>query len=754
MSRANESDIYSVPNSRRFAEEFPRSSIKSNCADRTLKALKESTRERRQMGGKEEEWEERLSDSDEFVDGVEARARILEEEKQFENSPRSKFCELDGRWENLNHEKENSWEPSYHTPPRPQAHSPYSPLTQMDKTQQQQHNRTEPLKIKENSKDAEEIQRKLQEEIMHNAKAKNPTLDRLRSLRSKIPVHSPSSPSASTSIRHQTSALASQDNSMLNVFSTSIPSSPGQHIVSTPKGVPFGSRLPRPRFEEMFGDISRIGQTQLEGPESSQQQSQAQSSSESIVFRQGDIKQLLKASKSDPSKLIELLDAQRRNARGNKLPPQPIPVTVEKKSVEVRKEVPVTAETSRRKEESRDKQTKRDETKQVANESNVHRVKQKQVSPLSIYTTRILFGCVSLNDQLKMTEVIKNNTDQEIIVTVTVDSKSKLGGFQVKIKGANRAMLKAGEEAILETSFCPSITGRFQSACILKALPHDVTYKIPLLGWGDTAKLNVVCGGDVQMGRNGDFAMVTSNFATLKFELKNSGRREAYAKIQLLWSKDGTPISSALFFPSDQIVIARGKTQEVMIRLPDQLSEMLQQLQLSDRPDSAMSARSSRSTSRISTVSSQFESSAMAQSLSQSPQRFKIRIYWGEELLRRRLRDLEQATAPENRGDYQFNGISFTGQFLHEEATNRYDCFPNRKDDWRMFQVSIRTIDITVRPNRINSISRQRSTASLVPDNLTVHQLLDPEATLLGSPRQHMSTVIQEDVTRLNSILK
>ena len=57
---------------------------------------------------------------------------------------------------------------------------------------------------------------------------------------------------------------------------------------------------------------------------------------------------------------------------------------------------------------------------------------------------------------------------------------------------------------------------------------------------------------------------------------------------------------------------------------------------------------------------------------------------------------LEQATAPENRGDYQFNGISFTGQFLHEEATNRYDCFPNRKDDWRMFQVSIRTIDITV----------------------------------------------------------
>ncbi|PAV85995.1 hypothetical protein WR25_16257 isoform C [Diploscapter pachys] len=47
--------------------------------------------------------------------------------------------------------------------------------------------------------------------------------------------HSPSPPSASTSIRHQTSALANQDNSTFNVFSTSIPSSPGQHIVSTPK---------------------------------------------------------------------------------------------------------------------------------------------------------------------------------------------------------------------------------------------------------------------------------------------------------------------------------------------------------------------------------------------------------------------------------------------------------------------------------------------------------------------------------------
>ena len=81
-------------------------------------------------------------------------------------------------------------------------------------------------------------------------------------------------------------------------------------------------------------------------------------------------------SKSDPSKLIELLDAQRRNARGNKLPSQPIPVTVEKKSVEVRKEVPVAAETSRRKEESRDRQTKRDENKQMADASNVHRVKQ------------------------------------------------------------------------------------------------------------------------------------------------------------------------------------------------------------------------------------------------------------------------------------------------------------------------------------------------------------------------------------------
>ena len=81
----------------------------------------------------------------------------------------SSFCFF-LRWENLNHEKENSWEPSYHTPPRPQAHSPYSPLTQMDKTQQ--HNKAEPLKIEKNSKDAEETQRKLQEEIIHNSKAK------------------------------------------------------------------------------------------------------------------------------------------------------------------------------------------------------------------------------------------------------------------------------------------------------------------------------------------------------------------------------------------------------------------------------------------------------------------------------------------------------------------------------------------------------------------------------------------------------
>lgn len=282
--------------------------------------------------------------------------------------------------------------------------------------------------------------------------------------------------------------------------------------------------------------------------------------------------------------------------------------------------------------------------------------------PLLIVQKRLAFGCVAINEVLYMDLEIQNISDRQCQVRTTVKSTSN--SFQVQDNALT--IVQPNKVVILRIAFKPSQVGRFQTMLAVEVVAQNFCQQIPMWGFGGVANISPMAKNLLPTKNPSEFIMHIVDLRQLSFTLFNkNGNQKGFALVTV-FDASNLPIDDKLvrYYPSRGVIIKPGQTMNMEIRISSSFSN-----NYDDRAPSAMSNASS--TRRITGAD------------------YYVKVCWGEEHMRYRMRVLQAATKKhEVIDDHCFTSVRFEGEEPYSSPQNGFPAII--QDDIGLFSSSYR----------------------------------------------------------------
>ncbi|CAB3408606.1 unnamed protein product [Caenorhabditis bovis] len=329
---------------------------------------------------------------------------------------------------------------------------------------------------------------------------------------------------------------------------------------------------------------------------------------------------------------------------------------------------------------------------------------------LQLSAKRLAFGAVDIGDSLALEIEVENITNRTHQVRCSLDSTTK----SFKILDNRLMRLESGQKSRVRVEFSPECIGRYQVLIRFEIVGVNALQSIPIWGFGGICQIAPIVQGDLSLSNSNDFVLQANTFTNLSFVLRNNGRRDGFARIDVFDSMM-KPISCTIS-PARGVILKHHGERKVRIRL----TENLPMLNSDHRSASSMSSYSNR------------------RSLSGAD--LLIMIRWGEEVLRHRLKLLEKKTGQHIKVDEcDFTRTPFDG----EQEFNVPGGYPSvHIDDKSLFEAGCRTTNILVYSTRnarkFEQAYHRSASSSLDPNEATV---------LETTAFRHQTLIRDQDVT-------
>ncbi|CAI4221698.1 unnamed protein product [Auanema sp. JU1783] len=299
-------------------------------------------------------------------------------------------------------------------------------------------------------------------------------------------------------------------------------------------------------------------------------------------------------------------------------------------------------------------------------------VNSQSDNPLRIDSRYLMFGFLDVGDSEILNVNLTNRTTQPMRLKLTLRNPNC--GYTITSGGI--MSLQSSEAMPVSISFRPNEYARVNNTLIVSIISGTHTglnYSVFLRGSGGVANLVPEAQKDLMVTSNKGFFIRTANRSSLTFDVKNKGVREAFCKVLLFY---GGSVLNTKISPSSSFILKRNHTQSIVIEVSN-----LQSYLSSDFRSSSQSL-GGYACSRNSSMSSQHGQADM-----------KIILLWGEECQRQRLK----CFGKKYRKNVDVQDVDFTVPFLGEQTDFvPPEDFPVQPKDITIFTTYLRKTEIPV----------------------------------------------------------
>ncbi|VDN53129.1 unnamed protein product [Dracunculus medinensis] len=341
---------------------------------------------------------------------------------------------------------------------------------------------------------------------------------------------------------------------------------------------------------------------------------------------------------------------------------------------------------------------------------------------LSFDTTFVYFGFVDVHCQVNRFLRIRNRSNKNLNLLIQLKSNNKDSVF--RLVDTEIMMLRPEDSHSIKILFEPKLAACFRDTLCIRVMNanhvnyslsndhvnYSVILKVPMMGSGGIANLQICQRAGINMLRDGSFVFSTQGYSSFTFDIKNKGVRDAFVRIVVFDKKTKKPFQNVEILPSDCITILRCKTQRCLLKFDSE-------------------AAVGHSESALSLIS-----------VSSSAPSYYVHLLWGEEAQRRRLKRYEA----NKKIDLFFNGYTFTKpKFLNEEQSKitASESIEVGHYDNDSFELGLRIISISLVDNRLNNFSSRQYEEQSENRQTERSIILDPDATL----RPGCNNIVVED---------